>query len=213
MRKIAGIIIAVLCVGGIAQARTWTNTDGQTLDAEFVKVSDDQVYLKLARDGKVHPLKMDTLSAADQEYVMQREQEREAAQKVEKLAKRKARWLDDYDNVKEEAEKFDLPILMLYTAPEWCGPCRMLESNVLDSSEFREFAGKKLVLWIVDCSDANDKEDWLEENKAIAEKCRLEYFPMMYFLSKDMEKLGMIGGYESEWGPDKYIAEMEKIVH
>lgn len=213
MRTIAILIMACVCNGPIAQARIWTNTEGKTVEAELVKVEYGQVYLKLAGNGAIRPLKIEWLSEADREFVRQHEQEKAARQEAEERAKRQAEWLEDYDEVKAEAEKLELPILLLYTAPDWCGPCRRLESNVLKSSGFMEFADQELVLWIVDCSDSGDKEDWLEENKTIAETCRLEYYPMMYFLSSDLRKLGMIGSYQPEWDVAQYIEEIKKVIH
>ncbi|HTJ78963.1 MAG TPA: hypothetical protein VL357_08190 [Rariglobus sp.] len=49
-------------------ARTWTNTQGRTIEAEFVKASGDTVTIRRA-DGLVFDLPLVELSGADRDYV------------------------------------------------------------------------------------------------------------------------------------------------
>ncbi len=51
------------------QARTWTSSDGRSLEAEFVAKSGNTVTLKRANDGKSFTLPLDKLSDADQEWI------------------------------------------------------------------------------------------------------------------------------------------------
>ncbi len=126
---------------------------------------------------------------------------------------RKAVWHDNFKAAKKEADQTGLPILLLYTAPGWCGPCRMLETNVLASAEFKAFANGNLVLLEADFSEEKDLDVWMAENKDVADKYKLEYYPMMYFLKADLGKLGLIGGYEPEWNTKKYLEEIGKTIH
>lgn len=50
-------------------ARTWTSSDGRTLEAELVSTSGDSLTLKLSGNGRVVTLPLERLSAADQEWV------------------------------------------------------------------------------------------------------------------------------------------------
>jgi thiol-disulfide isomerase/thioredoxin len=209
MRNAAIFVVAALCAGHIAQARVWTNTEGQTLEAELVKVERGQVYLKLAKDRKVRPLKIETLSEADRKFIKQYEQDQVAQRKANELAKRKAKWLTDYDDVKAEAEKLDLPILLLFTAPEWCGYCIMLEQNVLDKEEFKEYAKANLVLYLADFSNSSDAEDWREEYPKLAKEFPFDGYPCAYLISPSGKQLGRIGGCDSEWSPRDYIDMLE----
>jgi hypothetical protein len=54
-------------LGAVAAARPWTNRQGKTIEAEFVRLEGDQVVLLV--DGKEARVGLDTLSDADQAYV------------------------------------------------------------------------------------------------------------------------------------------------
>jgi thioredoxin-related protein len=211
MRAVILLVIAALFAGTGAQARIWTNKEGKRLEAELVKVEHGQVYLRLAKDRKIRPVKIETLSEADQKFIIQYDQDKLAQQKAENLAKRKAKWLTDYDDVKIEAEKFDMPILLLFTAPAWCGYCVMLEQNVLDQEEFEEYAKGNLVLFLADFSDSGDAEDWREEYPKLAADYPVSSYPCTYLISPTGEQLGRIGGCDSEWKPRDYIDKLENF--
>lgn len=54
-------------IAGTAGARTWTSSDGKTLEADFVRLSGSQVTLRKAGGGEV-TLPLSRLSAADQAF-------------------------------------------------------------------------------------------------------------------------------------------------
>ena len=51
-----------------AETRTWTRTDGKTVEAELAKVTAVNATLKLA-GGRLHDIRISQLSAADQQYI------------------------------------------------------------------------------------------------------------------------------------------------
>ena len=210
MKSMVVAVLTAVLAGSAVQARVWTNTDGKTLEAELVKVQDGQVYLRLARDGKIRPLKIETLSEADQEFIHQYEKDEAARQKAGELAKRKAKWLTDYDDVKKEAERFDLPILLLFTAPEWCGYCTMLERNVLEQKAFKEYAQSNLVLFIADFSKPNDAKKWRANYPELATNFPVDGYPCAYLISPSGKQLGRIGGCSEDWTHVDYIGLLEK---
>lgn len=59
-------------------ARTWTSSDGRSLEADFVSKSGDSVTLRLSGGGRVVTLPLERLSAADQEWVKSQAAEPEA---------------------------------------------------------------------------------------------------------------------------------------
>ena len=203
-------VVAVLALSTAVQARTWTNTEGQTLEADLVRVKGDTVYLELAANGQIRPLKISLLSEADQEFIRQYERDQLDKQKAEALAGRKARWQDDYEDAQAEAEEFGLPILLLYTAPEWCGYCVRLEENILSQKAFQEYANANLVLFIADFSEAGDAEDWKEEYPKLIADFPCGGYPCAYLMTRDGKKLGRISGYDSEWSIQDYIDKLEK---
>ncbi|MFN0128292.1 MAG: prolyl oligopeptidase family serine peptidase [Verrucomicrobiales bacterium] len=61
-------LVAFLCLTLPLAARTWTSSDGRTLEADFVSATETSVTLKKA-GGKPFTLELAKLSAEDQEFV------------------------------------------------------------------------------------------------------------------------------------------------
>jgi hypothetical protein len=61
------MIVAVLCSGVPAEARLWTLTSGEQLEAEYVNEAFDAVSVQC--EGKIIKIQLDKLSEADRSYV------------------------------------------------------------------------------------------------------------------------------------------------
>jgi len=120
-------------------------------------------------------------------------------------------WIEDVEQAKAEATKRDLPILLLYTAPSWCGYCRKLDDQLLTQDEFKTYANKNLVLLISDHSDRTKGDAWKKKNKELLESCPIGGFPHMYLLTSDAKKLGSVQYYEPEWSIQDYLDKIETL--
>ncbi len=120
-------------------------------------------------------------------------------------------WTEDVEQAKAEAIKKDLPILLLYTAPSWCGYCRKLEDQLITQDEFKAYANKNLVLLLADYSDREKGKEWGEKNKELLESCPIGGFPHMYLLTSDAKKLGSVQYYEAEWSIQDYLDKIESL--
>ncbi|QDV79714.1 hypothetical protein [Botrimarina mediterranea] len=71
MRSLACALFGVLAVtASVASARTWTNDEDQTLEADFVRYrSSDRTVLLRGENGKLVPAPIDRLSEEDQQWV------------------------------------------------------------------------------------------------------------------------------------------------
>jgi thiol:disulfide interchange protein len=192
-----------------AEYRTWVNTEGAKIEAEFVKMEGDDVTLKL-RSGKVTTFSQSKLSAADQEFLKTETSKPEAASDDPKptvAADRKAKWLNKMDKAQEQSKETGLPILVLFTGTSWCPYCIKLEDEVFSKSEFKSFANQNLVLLMLDFGPggaASSKKD---------EKLQKEYkvsgFPT-YFLTDSSGKQLAKGGYHDGINPDKFAEWVTK---
>ncbi len=77
---------ALLCIGFIlcvladaSLARTWTSTDGRTLDAVFVEADAESVTIKRTSDGMTFTLQLDKISDADREFVSRKLEQMKAS--------------------------------------------------------------------------------------------------------------------------------------
>ncbi|HEX6983830.1 MAG TPA: thioredoxin family protein, partial [Planctomycetaceae bacterium] len=67
----------------------------------------------------------------------------------------KSAWHTEFEAAQAEAERLNLPLLLHFHA-EWCGPCRMMESSVLNTPEVLAAFGKTCVAVKVDADDRGD---------------------------------------------------------
>lgn len=82
------------------QARTWKNKKGKTVQATLLSVEGDKVKLK-AQNGRVYPLKIESLSQKDQDFIKkwQEKQANDATGKKENDAKPLAAgFIDNFEN-------------------------------------------------------------------------------------------------------------------
>ena len=64
-----------------------------------------------------------------------------------------APWTDSMEEAVSRAKEENKVIFALFTAPEWCGFCRILEEKVLSKDNFTEKASEFAVLLMLDYSD------------------------------------------------------------
>ena len=65
-------------------------------------------------------------------------------------AENEVQWLTDYNEAVAQSEETGKPIFLLFTNSYSCGPCILLEKNVLSTPEFAEFAQSEIIPLKVD---------------------------------------------------------------
>lgn len=187
-----------------AEFRNWSNSEGVSLDAEFVKVEGDNVTLRL-RSGKLSTFPQAKLSAADQNFIKANKDAPAAASTTEAPpvvdANRKAKWLTKMDKAQEQSKETGLPILVLFTGTSWCPYCIKLEKEVFSESAFKTFADKNLVLLMLDFGPGgapNSKKDG-----QLAKDFAVKGYPA-YFLTDSTGKQLARGGYHDGINPDEF---------
>ncbi len=190
-----------------AEYRSWANTEGVTLEAEFVKAEGTNVTLRL-RNGKVTTFSQSKLSNADQEFIKTSASKapEETAATVD--AKRKARWQTKMAKAQEEAKETGLPILVLFTGTEWCPYCIKLEKEVFAEKDFKTFANQNLVLLILDFPSGSTKD---KELKKLQEEFGVSGYPT-YFLTDASGTQLARGGYNDGINPDKFATWVQKAL-
>ncbi|MBN2164575.1 MAG: thioredoxin family protein [Pontiellaceae bacterium] len=120
-------------------------------------------------------------------------------------ADRVAVWTGDVEQARAEAAKYGMPILLLYTAPGWCGYCRDLDEQLITQEVFQRYANENLVLLQIDFSDHEKGDAWEAEHTELVADCPIDGFPHLYLLSSAAEKLGSVQYYEPEWSIQDYL--------
>jgi len=123
-------------------------------------------------------------------------------------------WKSNFDEAKKQANKNNLPIIMVFSGSDWCKPCIKLREQILVSPTFSEWAKKNAVCVTVDFPI--QKKNQLPEaqkkhNDALDEQYNKNgVFPLVIILSQDGKVLDHLG-YE-DVTPEKYIEILEKII-
>lgn len=121
-------------------------------------------------------------------------------------------WLTDYKSAQEQAKSSNKLLLLQFTGSDWCPPCRMLKSQVLDTREFEDYASKNFVLVELDFPRRKALAPELaQQNQILGQHFRIEVFPSIIILDGDGKKIGEFAGYDPRAGVEGFIAALEKV--
>jgi thiol-disulfide isomerase/thioredoxin len=109
-------------------------------------------------------------------------------------AEKKTAWHTEFEAAKAESEKLQLPLLVHFYA-EWCGPCRQMESGVLNSADVLAACGQKCVAVKIDSDARGD----------LAAKYGVAALPTDVFVSPDGKVLAKNVGQASR---ETYLARI-----
>jgi thioredoxin-related protein len=119
-------------------------------------------------------------------------------------------WLTDYKKAQEEAKANNKLILLDFTGSDWCGWCIRLDREVFSKPEFKDYAGKNLVLVEVDFPRRKPLNlETRKQNEELAGQYGIQGFPTIIVLNGDGRKVGELGYMPG--GPEAFIAELEKL--
>jgi thioredoxin-related protein len=125
-------------------------------------------------------------------------------------------WLDDYHKAQEEAKASHKLLLLNFTGSDWCGWCIRLTQDVFSQSDFKDYAGKNLVLMELDFPRPGGPRaqaqtaDLKKQNLELARQYNVYGFPTLIVLNGNGQKLWQFEGYVSG-GPAALIAQLEKL--
>jgi thioredoxin-related protein len=109
-----------------------------------------------------------------------------------------------------KARPYKKKIFVLFTGADWCNPCKMLEKQVLSSSDFRRLSRQMELVYIN--FPRNEKMPQTQRN--YNEKLRRELsagggVPTVIILDHNGKQIGRIGGYRPK---DRYIPELKNLL-
>lgn len=120
-------------------------------------------------------------------------------------------WLTDFETAKKIATEQNLSILANFTGSDWCPWCIKLEQEVFSTPEFKEFAGKNLVLLLIDFpSKKKLPEEQATKNRDLANKYRIEGLPTILLLDPQGNVIGRTGYQEG--GAKAYIEHLKTLL-
>jgi len=193
-------IFFILWLGlGTLLGRTWTNSEGKTIEAKYIKSNaNGTVILQLDSNFRNVTYPIGKLSVEDQKFLKKLEKEKDEADKSDALNSRFVKWHDEFDDATEEAGKLGLPILMLFTGSDWCYYCKELEKNVFSKNEFDQYVKQNLVLLKLDFPSAGVKPRLEDHYRAMRAKYEVTGYPTVFLLTSEGKQIKRYGGYGKE---------------
>jgi thioredoxin-related protein len=117
----------------------------------------------------------------------------------------KAVWLDNYNDALAQAKAQNKRVLVDFTGSDWCYFCKKMDSEVLGTPKFAEYADKNLVLLIVDFPQRKElPKDVAERNDVLRRVMHVDGFPTFVVLNSDGDEIDRRVGYLSG-GPKNFI--------
>ena len=121
-----------------------------------------------------------------------------------------AKWTTDYKAALAQAKAQNKLVLLDFTGSDWCGYCKLLDKEVLDTKDFKEFADKNYIQVTVDFPQQKQlPENVKQQNDALGQKFKIEGYPTLIVLDADGKELGRQTGYNPGSGPDAVIAALK----
>jgi thiol-disulfide isomerase/thioredoxin/YHS domain-containing protein len=115
--------------------------------------------------------------------------------------KPEAVWKTDFSAAQEEAKKLNRPLVVHFHAV-WCGPCKMMERDVLHSPQVLKMLEAGFVAVKVDVG----------KNRAVSDRYGVTSMPTDLIVSPDGKVLGRTEGYDPAAGDrQKYISNITRI--
>ncbi|MCL2103939.1 MAG: thioredoxin family protein [Kiritimatiellaeota bacterium] len=120
-------------------------------------------------------------------------------------------WIEDFEKAKAEAETFKQPIFAFFTGGDWCGWCKLLKQEVLDTKEFAAFAADNLILFEADFPRSKKLSDKvMKQNTELASKYSVNGYPTVILLDAEGKSIGKTG--YKEGGDKAYITHLKELL-
>jgi thioredoxin-related protein len=124
-------------------------------------------------------------------------------------------WLTSFDAAKKEAtEKHEL-ILLNFSGSDWCSPCIQLRKNIFESTEFKTYSEKCLVLLNADFPRLKKNKlskEQTAENEKLADKYNSKgRFPFTVLMTADGKVLKEWDGLPN-LSPAAFTKEVNDVV-
>ena len=119
-------------------------------------------------------------------------------------------WTTDYKAALAQAKAQNRHVFLFFTGSDWCSWCKRLNREILSTDEFKEYAGKKLILVELDFPRGKPQSNEVkEQNAKLADRFKIEGYPTVIVLNSSGKKVGELGYQEG--GPSPFVEALSKM--
>ena len=122
-------------------------------------------------------------------------------------------WVSDFDHALKLAKKSDKPLLVFFTGSDWCGPCKLLEKDFFESTEFQNVAKNDLILYKADFPRRRDlvSAEQKKRNAELQHKYGVRGYPTIIILNGNGNILERQVGYNRNFGAEEHFKMLKRI--
>lgn len=103
-------------------------------------------------------------------------------------------WLTSYDEAIKKAQATQKPIVLFFTGSDWCGWCTKLEEESLNTPQFAEAVGDKLIFVKLDFPMYKAQDPKITaQNKQLQKRFDVRSYPSIIILDANQNKIGNTG--------------------
>ncbi|MEX1383243.1 thioredoxin family protein [Lutibacter sp.] len=106
-------------------------------------------------------------------------------------------WQQDFSKAEKLTKSADKPLLIFFTGSDWCGPCKMLVSDVFESDKFKEEVQNDFILYEADFPRNKDlvTNSQRSDNYKLKNKYNVSSYPTIVIVNEKGKALGKMKGY------------------
>jgi len=121
-------------------------------------------------------------------------------------------WLDDYPTAAASAASSGRPILIDFTGSDWCPWCIKLHDEIFNTADFKDWAGKNVVLMIADFPNQLPQTDAVrKQNQDLQAKYHIQGYPTVMVVDAGGAVLGQSGYFNLS--PKAWVADLCQRAH
>lgn len=119
-------------------------------------------------------------------------------------------WQTDRTTAQTRASAENRLLLMNFTGSDWCPWCVKLKKEVFETSEFKDYAARNLVLLEVDFPRKKElSPDLKKANEALRKEYAIRGYPTVVVLDSKLKKIGQLQYMAG--GPKVFLGALEKL--
>ena len=122
-------------------------------------------------------------------------------------------WTQDFDAAKELAKEKGLPMFLNFTGSDWCGWCKLMDSQVFSKTEWKNYAKTNLVLVTIDFPQNKSlvPSKYVSRNQSLQTQYKVRGYPTYIIINPhDQKVLGQLGA-SRDATPQQFIRDVKKI--
>jgi protein disulfide-isomerase len=117
-------------------------------------------------------------------------------------------WLTDFSSAKKKAVAESRPLLLEFTGSDWCFYCQKLDSEVIATPAFAQFAAHYVLVRLDYPQKKMLSTAEKAQNETLQANYKVEGFPTVVLCDAQGHELHRATGYDPGVGPKAYLIEL-----